>query len=174
RWRAARRRGEGTAASGPAGPRGGRRGRVLGVARFLPRLHAAGVPGYASADGQAVLGRVPQPAAAVRGGVRGGAGRGRPSHRRPHPRAQRGPPGVWRRPADVPRRCRVPEPFRPPRLVQRFRPRLRGGGPAPGPSLAGGGGGGRGGGGRSPAVPVVGRVAVADDVFRWVPAIWEY
>src|SRR5262249_10193877 len=40
RWRAARRRGEGPAASGPAGPPGGRRGRVLGVARFLPRLHA--------------------------------------------------------------------------------------------------------------------------------------
>ena len=65
-WRAARRRGEGPAASGPAGPRGGRRGRVLGVARFLPRLHAAGVPGRASADGQAVLERVPQPVAAVR------------------------------------------------------------------------------------------------------------
>ena len=48
RWRAARRRGEGPAASGPAGPRGGRRGRVLGVARFLPHLHAAGVPGRAS------------------------------------------------------------------------------------------------------------------------------
>ena len=40
----------------------------------------------------------------VRGGVRGGAGGGRPSHRRPHPRAQRGPPGVRRRPADVRRR----------------------------------------------------------------------
>ena len=66
RWRAARRRGEGAAASGPAGPRGGRRGQVLGVARFLPRLHAAGVPGRASAAGQAVLERVPQPAAAVR------------------------------------------------------------------------------------------------------------
>ncbi len=56
---------------------GGRRGRVLGVARFLPRLHAAGVPGRASAGGQAVLERVPQPAAAVRDGVRGGAGRAR-------------------------------------------------------------------------------------------------
>ena len=86
-WRAARRRGERAAASGPAGPRGGRRGRVLGVARFLPRLHAAGVPGRASADGQAVLERVPQPAADVRERVRGGAGGGRPTHRRPHPRA---------------------------------------------------------------------------------------
>ena len=104
RWRAARRRGEGPAASGPADPRGGRRGQVLGVARFLPRLHAAGVPGRASVGRQAVLERVPQPAAAVRGGVRGGAGGGRPSHRRPHPRAQRGPPGVRRRPADVRRR----------------------------------------------------------------------
>ena len=65
-WRAARRRGERAAASGPADPRGGRRGQVLGVARFLPRLHAAGVPGRASADGQAVLERVPQPAADVR------------------------------------------------------------------------------------------------------------
>ena len=46
--------------------RGGRRGRVLGVARFLPRLHAAGVPGRASADGQAVLERIPQPVADVR------------------------------------------------------------------------------------------------------------
>ena len=45
--------------------------RVLGVARFLPRLHAAGIPGCASAGGQAVLKRVQQPAAAVRGGVRG-------------------------------------------------------------------------------------------------------
>jgi hypothetical protein len=56
-------------------------------ARFLSRLHAAGVPGRASVDRQAVLGRVPQPAAAVREGVRGGAGGGRHSHRRPHPGA---------------------------------------------------------------------------------------
>src|SRR5262249_61610523 len=54
-WRAVRRRGEGPLASGPAGAPGGRRGRVLGVARFLPRLHAAGVPGCASADGQVAL-----------------------------------------------------------------------------------------------------------------------
>ncbi len=39
-----RRPGEGAAASGLADPCGGRRGRVLGSARFLPRLHAAGVP----------------------------------------------------------------------------------------------------------------------------------
>ena len=64
RWRAARRRGEGPTASGPADPRGGRRGQVLGVARFLPRLHAAGLPGRASGDGQTVRERVPQPAAA--------------------------------------------------------------------------------------------------------------
>src|SRR5262249_9102888 len=56
--------------------------------------------------------------------------------------------------ADVPRRCRVPEPFRPPRLVQRFRPRPRGGGARPGPSLAGAGGDPRAAGGRSPLVPV--------------------
>ena len=35
-------------------------------ARFLPRLHAAGVPGRASVGRQAVRERVPQPAAAVR------------------------------------------------------------------------------------------------------------
>ncbi len=44
---------------------------------FSRAVHAAGVPGRASAGGQAVLERVPQPAAAVRGGVRGGAGGGR-------------------------------------------------------------------------------------------------
>ena len=58
------------------------------------------------------------------------------------------------RPADVPRRCRVPGPFRPPRLVQRFRPRPRGGGPRPGSSLAGAGGDPRAAGGRSRVVPV--------------------
>src|SRR5258706_13758052 len=41
------------------------------------------------------------------------AGGGRPSHRRPHPRAQRGPPGVRRRPADVRRGPRVPGRVRP-------------------------------------------------------------
>jgi len=71
-----------------------------------------------------------------------------------HTRAQRSPPGVRRRPADVPRRCRVPESLRSPRLAQRFRPRPRGGGPRPGPSLAGAGGDPRAAGGRSPAVPV--------------------
>src|SRR5262249_48871118 len=78
---------------------------------------------------------------------------GRPP-RRPPRRAQRCPPGIWRRPADVPRRCRVPESFRPPRLVQRFRPRPRGGGPRPGPSLEGAGGDPRAAGCRSPVVPV--------------------
>src|SRR5262249_45940291 len=112
RWRAARRRGEGPAASGPAGPPSGRRGRVLGVARFLPRLHAAGVPGRASVDRQAVLERVPRKAARVRGRVR------------------------------------------PPRVVQRLRPRPRGGGPRPGPSFAGAGGDRRAAGGHSPVVPV--------------------
>src|SRR5262249_27661804 len=146
RWGAARRRGEGPAASGPAGPPGGGRGRVLGVARFFPRLHAAGVPGRASADGQAVLERVPQPDEDVRDGVRGGTGGGRPSHRRPHPRAQRGPPGVRRRRV----RCRV----RPPRLVQRLRTRPRGSGPRPGPSFAGAGGDPRAAGGHTPVVPV--------------------
>ena len=108
-------------------------------------------------------------------GVRGGAGRGRPSHRRPHPRAQRGPPGVRRRPADVRRRPRVRGRVRTPRLVQRLRTRPRGGGPRPGPSFAGAGG--------EPAsslvathlpFPSVGHVAVAGDAFRWVPAIWDY
>src|SRR5262245_34381841 len=42
--------GEGPAASGPAGTRSGCRGRVLGGARFLPRVHAAGVPGCASVE----------------------------------------------------------------------------------------------------------------------------
>ena len=107
---------------------------------FSRDLHAARVPGRASVGRQAVHERVPQPAAAIRGGVRGGAGGGRPSHRRPHPRAQRGPPGVRRRPADVRRRRRVPGRVRPPRLVQRLRTRPRGGGPRSGPSFAGAGG----------------------------------
>ena len=43
--RLAHRRGEGATASGSADPRGGFRGQVLGrVARFLPRLHATGIP----------------------------------------------------------------------------------------------------------------------------------
>jgi hypothetical protein len=79
---------------------------------------------------------------------------GRPSHRRPHPRAQRGPPGVRWRPADVRRRCRVRGRVRPPRLVQRLRTRPRGGGPRPGPSFAGAGGDRRAAGGYSPVVPV--------------------
>ena len=36
------------AASGPADPRGGRRGQILGFARLHTRLHAAGIPGCAS------------------------------------------------------------------------------------------------------------------------------
>jgi glyoxylase-like metal-dependent hydrolase (beta-lactamase superfamily II) len=40
----ARRRDEGSASPGPAGPPGGRRGQVLGVARFLSHLDAAGLP----------------------------------------------------------------------------------------------------------------------------------
>ena len=76
------------------------------------------------------------------------------TYRRPHPRAQRGPPGVRRRPADVRRRRRVPGRVRPPRLVQRLRTRPRGGSPRPGPSLAGTGGDRRGAGGHSPAVPI--------------------
>src|SRR6195256_3751461 len=70
-------------------------------------------------------------------GVRGGAGGGGPSHRRPHPRAQRGPPGVRRRPADVRRRRRGRGRVAPPRVGQRLRTRPRGGGPRPGPSFAG-------------------------------------
>src|SRR5215467_7489864 len=54
-WRAAHRRGEGPAASGPAAPLGGRRGQILGVARFLAHLHAAGVPGRDSVGRQAFL-----------------------------------------------------------------------------------------------------------------------
>ena len=57
-------------------------------------------------------------------------------------------------PADVPRRCRVPGPFRPARLAQRFRPRPRRGGPRPRPSAAGAGGERRAAGGHSPVVPV--------------------
>jgi hypothetical protein len=166
--------GERAAASGPAGPRGGLRGRVLGVARFLPRLHAAGVPGRASTDGQAVLARVPQPDADVRGGVRRGAGGARPSHRRPHPRAQRGPPGVRRRPADVRGDAVFQVGFEhpdwyngfehDPEEAARVRVRLL-------RELAST---------REPLVathlsfPSVCHVAVAGDVFRWVPAWWEH
>jgi hypothetical protein len=48
--------------------------------------HIGGLLVDASADGDTVLERIPQPVAAVQGnGVRGGAGGGRLSHRRPHP-----------------------------------------------------------------------------------------
>src|SRR4029077_12646690 len=77
-----------------------------------------------------------------------------PTHRRPHPRAQRGPPGVRRRPADVRRRRRVPGRVRAPRLVQRLRTRPGGGRPRPGPSSAGAGGEPRVAGGHPPVVPV--------------------
>src|SRR5262249_12875965 len=95
-----------------------------------------------------------QPDADVRDRVRGGAGGGRPSHRRPHPRTQRGPPGVRQRPADVRRGPRVPGRVRAPRLVQRLRTRPRGGGTRPGPSSAGAGGDPRVAGGHSPVVSV--------------------
>ena len=78
--------------------------------------------------------------AAVRGAVRGGAWGSRPSHRRPHARAQRGPPGFRRRPADVRRGRRFPGRVRPPRLAQRLRTLPRRGGPRPGRSFAGAGG----------------------------------
>ena len=117
-----------------------RPGRVLGVARFLPRVHATGVPGRASADGQAVLERIRQPVAAVRDGLRGSAGAARPAHWRPHSRTQRGSSGFPRRPTYVRwRRC-IPGRVRTPRLVQRLRTRSRRGGPCPCPSLARAGG----------------------------------
>jgi hypothetical protein len=71
-----------------------------------------------------------------------------------YPRAQRGPPGVRQRPADVRRGPRVRGRVRPPRLAQRLRTRFRGGGPRPGPSYAGAGGDPRAVGGQSPVVPV--------------------
>src|SRR5712671_160377 len=70
------------------------------------------------------------------------------------PGTQRGPPGVWRRPADVRRRRRVRGRVRASRLVQRLRTRPRGSDPRSGPSFAGAGGGPRAAGGHSPAVPV--------------------
>src|SRR5262245_17954679 len=57
------------------------------------------------------------------------AGGGRPTHRRPHPRAQLGPPGVRRR-------RRVPGLVRSPRVAQRLRTRPRGGDSRSGPSSA--------------------------------------
>ena len=52
---------------------------------FSRAVMPQGFPDALRRDRQAVRERVPQPAAAVRGGVRGGAGRGRPSHRRHTP-----------------------------------------------------------------------------------------
>jgi hypothetical protein len=67
-----------------------------------------------------------------------------------------------------------PNHFDRPDWHNRFRPRPRGGGPRPGPSLARAGGDPRAAGGRSLVVPSVGRVAVAGDVFRFVPATREH
>ena len=107
-------------------------------------------------------------------GVRGGAGRGRPSHRRPHPRAQRGPPRVRRRPADVRRRRRVPVGFdhpdwhngfeHDPEEAARVRVRLLRELAATGELLVA----------THLPFPSVGHVAVDGDVFRWVPAFWDY
>ena len=72
-------------------------------------------------------------------------------------------------------RRRVRGRVRAPRLVQRLRTRPRGSGPRPGPSFP-----------RELAAnreslvathlsfPSVCHVAVAGDVFRWVPAVWDY
>jgi len=79
------------------------------------------VPGCASVNRQAVLERVPRPVAAVQNRIRGGAGGARPADRRPHSRAQCGPAGIRRRPADVRWRCRVPGRVRASRMVQRLR-----------------------------------------------------
>ena len=92
--------------------------------------------------------------AAVREGVRGGAGCTGLSHRRPHTRTQRGPLGVRRRQDDVRRRRGVSGQFRTPGMAQRIRTRPRGGGPGSDPSSAGVGGEPRVAGGHAPAVPV--------------------
>ena len=99
--RAAGRRAAKPAAAGPASPPGVGRGRVLGGARLLAHRHAVADSGRASADRHAVPGRVPQPAAAVRDGVRGGARRAAPPHRRSHPRPQHRPHRVRRRGTDI-------------------------------------------------------------------------
>src|SRR5262249_56669418 len=79
-----------------------------------------------------------------------------------------------RRPADVPRRCRVPEPFRPPDWYNAFdhdleeavrvRVRLLRDLAASRASLVA----------AHLSFPSLGRVAAAGDVFRFVPAEWEY
>ncbi len=64
---------------------------------------------------------------------------------------------------------------RPPRLVQRLRTLSRGGGSRPGRSFAGAGGDRRAAGGHCTCRSrSVGRVAVAGDIFRWVPEWWKY
>ncbi len=70
------------------------------------------------------------------------------------PWAQRGAPGVRRRPADLRRRPRIRRRVRTPRVVQWFRTRPRRGGPRPGPSFAGAGGEPRAARGHPPAIPV--------------------
>ncbi len=68
-----------------ADPRVGRRGRVLGGARFLPHRHAGAAEGHDPVRRQAVPGPVRQQAADLRDGLRGGPGCGRHSHGRPPP-----------------------------------------------------------------------------------------
>ena len=78
-WRAARRRGEGAAASGPADPCGGRRGQVLGSRPISPASPCRqGFPDALRRAAKQFVSGVPQPTADVRGRVRGGAGGGRP------------------------------------------------------------------------------------------------
>ena len=112
RWRAARRRAEGPAASGRADPPGGRRGRVLGVARFLAQ-HFWRVPDVLRSAEERFVDLYRSQLRPFEAEYEVAPG-WLSSPRRRHPRAQRGPPGVRRRPADVPRRCCVPEPLRRP------------------------------------------------------------
>lgn len=90
------------------------------------------------------------------------------------PRAQRGPPGVRRRRADVRRRRGVRGRVRPTRLAQRFRARPRGSGARSGSSFAGAAETGELLVATHLPFPSVGHVAVAGDAFRWVPVFWDY
>ncbi len=144
------------------------------VARFLPRLHAAGVPGRASGGRQAVREGVPQPAAAVRGGVRGGAGGGRPSHRRPHPGhsvvrlASGGDRLTFAGDAVFAVGFEHPDWYNgfehDPEEAARVRVRLLRELAATGELLVA----------THLPFPSVGHVAVAGDAFRWVPVFWDY